>query len=58
MARPRLPVGTMGDIRYHQVSNGHVRAVTQFRDYDGVTRQVERRGKSAAAAQPVTGGVP
>jgi integrase len=51
MARPRLPVGTMGDIRYHPASNGQVRAVTQFRDYDGVTRQVERRGKSAAAAR-------
>lgn len=38
MARPRLPVGTMGDIRYHPAANGRVRAVTQYRDYDGVTR--------------------
>jgi hypothetical protein len=41
----------MGDIRYHPAANGRVRAVTQYRDYDGVTRQVERTGKSEAAAR-------
>jgi hypothetical protein len=51
MARPRLPLGTMGEIRYQRTANGRVRAVTQSRDYDGRTRQVERTGPTEAAAR-------
>lgn len=51
MARPRLPLGTYGDIRCYPVSSGKIRAVTNYRDYDGVVRQVERVGVSEANAK-------
>lgn len=51
MARPRLPVGTMGEIRCYRLANGRVRAITNFRDYDGRTRRVERTAKSESAAR-------
>ena len=50
MGRPPLPVGTHGQIRCYQTANGW-RAVTDFRDFDGKTRRVERNGSSQAAAK-------
>lgn len=50
MARPRLPIGTYGEIRCYPTENGKVRAVTNYRDYDGVTRPVERTGTTNAKA--------
>ncbi|MDU0290736.1 tyrosine recombinase XerC [Saccharothrix longispora] len=49
MPRPPLPLGTYGKIRTYQDSAGW-RARTKFRDFDGVTRPVDRRGKTQAAA--------
>jgi len=51
MARPPLPVGTWGIISRKQESPGHYRARTRFRDYDGVTRDVEAWGATGAAAE-------
>jgi len=50
MGRPRLPVGTHGKIRCYRTSTGW-RAMTTFRDYDGVGRPVERVGKTKTAAE-------
>ena len=49
MARPPLPLGTWGKIR-HEERDGYVIARARFRDYDGVTRDVTRVGRSRAAA--------
>ncbi|HEY2700613.1 MAG TPA: site-specific integrase [Pseudonocardiaceae bacterium] len=50
MGRPRLPVGTYGEIRVYPVG-AKFRAIADFRDYDGVKRPVERVGKSETAAR-------
>lgn len=50
MGRPPLPPGTYGEVRVYPVAGGTYRAVTNYRDYDGVTRPVERHGKSRTAA--------
>jgi integrase len=49
MARPSLPLGTFGKIRIYQAPGGY-RCRTLFRDYDGVTRPVERTARTRAAA--------
>jgi integrase len=41
----------MGEIRCHRQPDGQVRAVAQFRDYDGRTRQIERVASSATSAR-------
>jgi integrase len=57
MPRPPLPIGTWGKIRTyptHHNSKGkpdRFRAVAQYRDHDGRTRQVAAYGKTASAAQ-------
>ena len=40
MGRPPLAVGTYGEIRAYPVKDQTWRAVTLYRDYDGVTRPV------------------
>lgn len=50
MARPPLPVGTWGAVRVEAAPGGW-RARTRFRDYDGVTRDVERRAATKGAAR-------
>ena len=50
MGRPGLALGTAGKIRLHTTPSGH-RAVAWYRDYDGKCRQVERHGKTKAAAE-------
>ena len=56
MARSPLTLGTWGEIRTHEAAwdekakPTRVRAVAQYRDFDGRTRQVERSGKSKTAA--------
>jgi len=50
MGRPPLPVGTMGEVRYHPAGPDKIRAVANYRDHDGRTRRVERTGRSKAAA--------
>lgn len=50
MSRPPLPVGTAGSISVKE-SRGRFRALAQFRDYDGVTRQVEAWGATPTGAR-------
>jgi integrase len=49
MGRPPLEIGTYGKIRTYETPIGW-RACTKYRDADGVTRRVERIGKSEPAA--------
>lgn len=51
MGRPPLPLGTWGNIRRTQLGPKWWMADTLFRDFDGQTRRVERRGASAAKAE-------
>src|SRR4051812_35238216 len=51
MARPQLPIGTWGNIRREQLGPQSWRARARFRDYDGVTRDVEASGATGAAAE-------
>ena len=51
MARPPLPLGTHGHIRVEQRGPKRFRARTQYRDHDGVVRDVERTGPSKAAVE-------
>ena len=44
MGRPPLPVGTYGRIQVYRLSWGGFRARVRYRDYDGVTRHIERVG--------------
>jgi integrase len=50
MARPPLPVGTYGKISIYPYAAGY-RARTLYRDYDGVTRRVERHGHTKGVAE-------
>ncbi|MEW2508421.1 site-specific integrase [Amycolatopsis sp. NPDC047767] len=51
MARPALPLGTWGEVRTYPTSRGGHRATALYKDYDGVTRPVERHGRSPAQAR-------
>ncbi|SDY71610.1 Site-specific recombinase XerD [Saccharopolyspora shandongensis] len=50
MPRPPLDVGTYGKIRFYETATGW-RAMTKYRDYDGVTRPVERSGRTQSLAE-------
>lgn len=50
MGRPELALGTYGRVRTHVHGDGF-RAVALFRDYDGVTKQIQRHGKTKGAAE-------
>lgn len=50
MARPELPLGTHGRVRVERRGDAW-RARAKFRDFDGVTREVERRGHTRSAAE-------
>ena len=50
MARPPLALGTAGKIRYIKSSAGWT-ARCGFRDFDGVTRDIDRSGATKAAAE-------
>jgi integrase len=50
VGRPPLPIGTAGEMRFEKTATGY-RARCKFRDYDGVTRDVERRGKTKPQAR-------
>lgn len=53
MPRPPLPIGAWGKISRKEISPGVWRALARFRDFDGVTRQLEKTvpGRSGAAAE-------
>lgn len=48
--RPPLPIGTWGNVRTEQTAAG-IRARAQFRDIDGVTREVSRTRATKGAAR-------
>src|SRR6478735_798220 len=48
MGRTNLPVGTYGAIRVYPTATGF-RVRTLYRDFDGQTRPVERKGKTKSA---------
>ena len=50
MARPHLELGTHGRIRVYPDPAGY-RAVCLYRDWDGVTRQVQRQARTKGAAE-------
>ncbi len=50
MGRPPLPIGTYGKITVYRLGDRSYRARTRYRDYDGVTRPVERVGASVTGA--------
>jgi integrase len=50
MGRPANPLGTFGSITITRYGDGY-RARCRYRDYDGVTRPVERHARSKAAAE-------
>lgn len=51
MSRPRLPVGTFGAIWFVTPRPGRVQARASFRDWDGITRQVQATASSQSAAE-------
>ena len=51
MPRPRLTIGTVGDITIRKVASGRFEARTRYRDWGGKTRQVQSSGATAAAAE-------
>ncbi len=51
MSRPRLSIGTAGEISCMTADSGTVTARARFRDWDGVTRLVQASGRSRATAE-------
>lgn len=49
--RPRIPIGTFGDIATRQIGVRRYRASARLRDWDGRTRQVTATGDTASAAK-------
>jgi len=50
MGRPPLPIGTYGTISIYRTEAGY-RARAKYRDFDGITRRVERHGSSRTRAE-------
>ena len=50
MSRPRLTIGTYGEITTRRRPSGRIEARARYRDWDGATRLVEASGDTAAAA--------
>lgn len=50
MSRPRLTIGTYGDIMTRRRPSGRIEARARYRDWDGATRLVQASGDTAAAA--------
>jgi integrase len=51
MSRPRNPIGTFGDFSYRPTASGQIVARTRYRDWDGLTRQVEATAATQKAAE-------
>ncbi len=51
MSRPRLTVGTYGDITTRPTASGQHRARARYRDWDGLVRPVQATGATARAAE-------
>lgn len=50
MSRPRLTIGTYGEIATRRRPSGRFEARARYRDWDGATRLVQASGDTAAAA--------
>lgn len=50
MGRPPHPLGVSGKVRLYRTESGW-RARTTYRDHDGVTREVQRHGRTKATAE-------
>ena len=50
MARPPLGLGTSGRVRSYRTPAGW-RARTAYRDYDGITREIQRHASTKAKAE-------
>jgi hypothetical protein len=50
MSRPRLAIGTFGDIGTVRTPGGRYTARARYRDWDGKTRLVEATGETSKAA--------
>ncbi|MDR0594136.1 MAG: site-specific integrase, partial [Bifidobacteriaceae bacterium] len=51
MSRPRLSVGTFGEILFMTKPSGKVEARARYRDWDGKLREVQATGKTRRAAE-------
>ncbi|WP_125099270.1 hypothetical protein [Leucobacter chromiireducens] len=51
MSRPRLTIGTYGDIGYQAASSGRMTAYARYRDWDGMTRVVQATAQTQKAAE-------
>lgn len=51
MGRPSLPLGCAGKVRTWREANGQYTARCLFRDYDGVSRPIDRTRETKAAAE-------
>ncbi|SEE94768.1 tyrosine-type recombinase/integrase [Jiangella alba] len=51
MPRPRLPIGTFGEITTRRIARGRVEARTRYRDWDGKTRIVQATADTERAAE-------
>ncbi len=51
MSRPRLPIGTAGDIIVTIAASGTFTARARFRDWDGISRLVQASGRSRSGAE-------
>lgn len=51
MSRERLAIGTFGEIGFLAAAGGRVVARARYRDWDGVTRQVQTTAATAALAE-------
>lgn len=50
MSRPRLTIGTFGDITTRLMPSGRFEARTRYRDWDGQAQQVQSSGTSFSLA--------
>lgn len=50
MSRPRLTIGTYGEITIRRHPSGRIEARARYRDWDGATRLVQASGDTTAAA--------
>lgn len=51
MGRPRIPIGTFGDISFAQIGSKQIQARARFRDDDGQVRRVSATGESKREAE-------
>jgi hypothetical protein len=51
MSRPRIPIGTFGEITFINRPNKRVEARARYRDWDGQTRMIQATAGSRPAAE-------